>query len=174
MFLHANPPSIKNPYLYNIEPPEYHSRLKTKLVWTVRKIQEWQNQVWGIFHDMYISELRKRRESHEIQTNALLKKGQIVLYKPQGVFRKLTPQGRLKWRLARVKKLHPSPLDGRVRSVDIELYNLKSGCLYTLTSQTIQNLAPLEIKLMEAEKRTNKTRNALRRSKRIAEKNAQN
>jgi hypothetical protein len=106
---------------------------------------------------MYISELWKRRESHEIQTDALLKKGHIVLYKPQGVFRELTPQGRLKLHLARVKKLHPSPRDGRVRSVDIELYDPKSEGLYMLTSQTIQNLAPLEIKLMEAEKRTYKT-----------------
>jgi hypothetical protein len=132
MFLHANPPTIKNPYLYGIKPPEYHSGLKTKLGWTVRKIQEWQNQVWGIFHDMYILELWKRRESHEMQTDALLEKGQVVLYKPQGVFRELTPQGRLKWRLARVKKLRPSPRDGRVRSVDIELYDPKSEDLYSL------------------------------------------
>jgi hypothetical protein len=103
----------------------------------------------------------ERRESHEIQTDALLEKGQVVLYNLQGVFCELTPQGRLKWRLARVKKLHPSPRGGRVRSVDIELYDPKSKDLYTLTSQTIQNLAPLEIELMKAEKRMNETRNAL-------------
>jgi protein associated with RNAse G/E len=138
-FLRANPPSIKNLFLCGIKPPEYHSGLKTKLGWTVRKIQKWQNQVWGIFHDMYISELWKRRKSYQIQTNLLLKKGQVILYKPQGVFHKLTPQGRLKWQLAHVKKLHPSPQDGRVRSVDIKLYDPKCKDLYMLTSQTIMS-----------------------------------
>jgi hypothetical protein len=116
---------------------------------------------------MYVSELRKRRETHEIATDALLKEGQVVLYKPQGLFRENTPQGRLKWKLARIKKLHPSPRDKRVRSVDLELWNAETQKLYTLPSQTIQNIAPLELDLLELEKKSNEIRNALRRSKRL-------
>jgi hypothetical protein len=130
--------------------------------------RRWQRAVWDIFHNVYISELRKRRETAEFKNDCLLKEGQVVLYKPQGLFRENTPQGRLKWRLGRIKKMHKSPRDGRIRSVDLELYDRKTGLIYTLPSQTIQNLAPLELELMDMEKRAAERRSTLRRSTRLA------
>jgi hypothetical protein len=53
----------------------------------------------------------------------------------------------------------------------LELYDIKTGLIYTLPSQTIQNLAPLELELMEMEKRAAEQRSNLRRSARLAEKN---
>jgi hypothetical protein len=87
------------------------------------------------------------------------------------LFRENTPQGRLKWKLARIEKLHPSPRDGRVRSVDLTLYEKETGQLYTLPSQTIHNIAPLELELNEIEKRAAERRKYLRRSTRLSEKN---
>jgi hypothetical protein len=44
----------------------------------------------------------------------------VVLFRVQGLFKKDAAEGR-KWRLAWIVKLHPSPRDQRVRSVDIEI-----------------------------------------------------
>jgi hypothetical protein len=91
-----------------------------------------------------------------------------VLYKPQGLFRENTPQGRLKWRLGWIKKMPKSRRDGRIRSADLELYDRKTGLIYTLPSQTIQNLAPLELAFMDMEKGAAERRSTLRRSTRVA------
>jgi hypothetical protein len=171
MFLHAEPPVFENPYEYSVNPTDYQSGSKWKLESSLKKRQRWQNAIWGIFHDLYISELRKRRDTAEFKNDCLLERGQVVLYKPQGLFRENTPQGRLKWKLARIEKLHPSPRDGRVRSVDLTLYEKETGQLYTLPSQTIHNIAPLELELNEIEKRAAERRKYLRRSTRLSEKN---
>jgi hypothetical protein len=167
MFLFANPPEFKDPYNYGPEDVTFESAKAWQLESSLKKRQRWQNQIWGVFHDMYIAELRKRRETHEMKTDALIKEGQVVLYKPQGLFRENTPQGRLKWKLARVEKLHRSGRDGRVRSVDLTLYNKEKGTTYLLPSQSIQNIAPMEIDLHESELKANKERNNLRRSQRL-------
>ena len=168
LFLHADPPTFSDPYNYGPQILDFQAGTKERLEASLRMRRKWQRAVWDMFHNLYISELRKRRETAEFKNDCLLKEGQVVLYKPQGLFRENTPQGRLKWRLGRIKKLHKSPRDGRVRSVDLELYDRKAGTLYTLPSQTIQNLAPLELELTEMEARAAERRSQLRRSERIA------
>jgi hypothetical protein len=56
--------------------------------------------------------------------------------------------------------------------VDLELFNPETQTLYTLPSQTIQNIAPLELDLLELEKKANSIRNSLRKSERLKKKNA--
>jgi hypothetical protein len=169
LFLHADPPTFSDPYNYGPKILDYQAGTKEKLEASLKMQRKWQRAVWDIFHNIHISELRKRRETAEFKNDCLLKEGQVVLYKPQGLFRENTPQGRLKWRLGRIKKMHKSPQDGKIRSVDLELYDKKTGLLYTLPSQTIQNLAPLELELMEMEQRAADWRSNLRRSARIAD-----
>ena len=104
------------------------------------------NALWETFQENYISELRKWREIKATRTDPKIEVGQVVLYKPQGIFKQRSMMSRLKWKLARVIKLHRGKGD-QVRSVDIELHDPAKDKLYTLTSQTIQNLAPLEVDL---------------------------
>jgi hypothetical protein len=104
------------------------------------------NHLWETFQDGYIAELRKWRQTKSTPEDPKIKEGQIVLYKPQGAFKQRSTISRLKWKLARVIKVHPGK-GGHVRSVDIELHDPEKKQLYTLKSQTIQNLAPLEVDL---------------------------
>ena len=129
--------------------------------------KEWQEKIWTLFHDLYISELRKRRENKEIPTDRLLSAGQVVPYKPHGMFREATPQCKLRWRLARIEKLHVSPRDGRVHSVDLQLFDKKADKTYVLESQSIRNIAPLELQLAESEQCLQEVQNNLRRSERM-------
>jgi Family of unknown function (DUF5641)/Integrase zinc binding domain len=104
------------------------------------------NSLWENFQENYISELRQWRETKATKVDPKIAVGQVVLYKPQGAFKQRSLMSRLKWKLARVIKLHQGKGD-QVRSVDIELHDPEKNQLYTLTSQTIQNLAPLEVDL---------------------------
>jgi hypothetical protein len=74
-----------------------------------------------------------------------LHEGQIVLFRVRGLFKKDAAGDCCKWRLARIVKLHPTPRDQRVRSVDIEIYNSTTQRMRTLESQSIANLALLEL-----------------------------
>ena len=169
-FFQWRPREFDDPYNYGPRDVSFECATGKELEKAVEKRCEWQNRLWALFHDVYTSELRKRHESHEIGTDCLLEEGQVVLYKPQGIYRPGTPLGRRKWRLARIKRLHPSSKDGRVRSVDLTLFDKATGVLYTLASQTIKNVAPLEILLTRAEKVANEKRNLLRRSARLQDK----
>ena len=153
MFLLASPPEFKTPFEYAPDVARFGPANSSDLKGSIMLKEKYRAQIWSTFRDSYITELRKRREMHATPTDSLLAVNQVVLYKPQGIFRELTPQGKLKWRLARIEKLHHSKRDGRVRSADIRLYDSKHHTTYVLPSQTIQNLAPFEVDLLEAEKR---------------------
>ena len=107
------------------------------------------NALWTSFQDNYIAELRKWREQKASRHNPKIKEGQVVLYKPQGIFKQKSTLSKLQWKLARVEKLHMGR-GGHVRSVDILLHNPETKENYILQSQTIQNLAPLEVDLSES------------------------
>jgi hypothetical protein len=104
------------------------------------------NNLWTSFQENYIAELRKWRETKATRSDPKIREGQVVLYKPQGLFKQKSTLSRLKWKLARVEKLHRG-YGQHVRSVDISLYNPEKKTTYILESQTIQNLAPLEVDL---------------------------
>jgi hypothetical protein len=166
-FLQWRSREFDDPYNYGPIDVSFESATGKQLEQAIEKRNDWQNQLWTVFHDVYISELRKRREAHEVGTDCLLSEGQVVLFKAQGLHRDNTPLKKRKWCLARVQRLHPSVKDGRVRSVDLTLYDKSRDELYTLGSQTIKNIAPLEIALTRAEAVANQTRNELRRSDRL-------
>jgi hypothetical protein len=109
LFLHADPPTFSDPYKYGPKILDYQAGTKDKLEASLRMRTRWQRGVWDILHNFYISELRKRCETAEFKNDCLLTEGQVVLYKTQGLFRENTPQGRLKWRLGRINKMHKTP-----------------------------------------------------------------
>jgi hypothetical protein len=103
------------------------------------------NALFNMFRDNYVAELRKFRNHEKRTTDHLLYEGQVVLFRVRGLFKKDAAGDRRKWRLARIIKLHPSPRDGHVRSVDIEIHDAKTQRMRTLESQSIANLALLEL-----------------------------
>jgi hypothetical protein len=103
------------------------------------------NALFNMFRDNYVAELRKFRNHGKKTTDHLLHEGQVVLFRVRGLFKKDAAGDRRKWRLARIIKLHPSPRDGHVRSVDIEIYDVSTQRMRTLESQSIANLALLEL-----------------------------
>ena len=123
------PKEFVDPYNYGPREISFEAGTACELNCAIQKRYEWHNRVWSIFHDVYLSELRKRRETHEIGTDCLLSEGQVVLYKPAGIFREATLLGKRKWRLARIKRLHTSPKDSRVHSVDLELFDRDAGVM---------------------------------------------
>ena len=94
-FLYLNEPGFEDPFNYGLQTITFESDTPRDMVKSLEKRKEWQEKIWTLFHDLYISELRKRRENKEISTDCLLSVGQVVLYKPQGIFREATPQGKL-------------------------------------------------------------------------------
>ena len=93
--------------------------------------------------------------------DALLDVGQVVIYKPDKMFRDHTLMKKLKWKLARIAKLHRSCQDGGVRSVDLQFYDPKTEKWSTMESPSIKNIARLETELTEKEKRANIVRVAV-------------
>ena len=85
-----------------------------------------------------------------MNSNVSIREGQVVLFRPVSIcYGKKAFGSKNKWRLARIHKLHPSKNDGRVRSVDL-IFADSSGAQSILESQTIDNIAPLEIDLTAA------------------------
>ncbi len=102
------------------------------------------NALFNMFCDNYVAELRKFYNQDKKPTDHLLHEGQIVIFRVRGLFKKDAAGDCRKWRLARIVKLHPSPRDQGVRSVDIEIYDFTTQRMHTLESQSIANLALLE------------------------------
>ena len=102
------------------------------------------NALCDMFHDNYIAELRNFRNSSKPSTDQCLQVGMMVLYRVRGLFKKDKAGDRRKWRLARIVKLHPSPRDARVRSVDLAVYDHTYDQTKILKSQSIQNIAIFE------------------------------
>jgi hypothetical protein len=100
--------------------------------------------MFNMFQDNYISELRTFRDQKLKPTDQCLQVGMVVLFKIRGLFKKDAAGDRRKWRPAKIVKLHPSPTDGRVRSVDIEVYDLALGRMRVYDNQSIAHLALLE------------------------------
>jgi hypothetical protein len=130
------------------------SASKESLVWKMEERRRWQHLLWNLFRDTYVAELRQRRAEKEIPgVCPLLAEGQVVLYKPPTISKEYSPMARLKWKLARVKKLHPGR-DGRVRSVDMEMY--KKGKWVHYGNQSIKHIAPFEVMLQSDEAQAQK------------------
>jgi hypothetical protein len=99
---------------------------------------------FNIFRDTYIAELRKFRKQTKQPTDHRLEVGSLLFFRIRGLFEQDGAGDRRKWRLARVVKLHPSPLDGRVRSVDLEIHDHTLDRLKIIPSQSITNWAMLD------------------------------
>jgi hypothetical protein len=155
LFLHSKY-HMEGPLDYFCQVPQFEAGSASDLKAIIRRRRQTFKALWTLFQDTYISELRKRRQTKEVANDHLLEVGQVVLYKPTGIFKDHTAISRLKWKLARIEKLHPGR-DGRIRSVDLSLFSHKTGQTYILESQTIHHIAPLEAELTEAERRLGAT-----------------
>ena len=84
-------------------------------------------------------------------TDQYLQEQQIVLFRPiDPQHRENTTGHRRKWRMARICKLHKSKNDGRIRSVDIEIFDSRLNKLKILEGQSIHHIVPFENDLIEA------------------------
>jgi hypothetical protein len=109
-----------------------------------------------------VSKLRKRRQEKEVPGRCpLLEVGHVVLYKPPVIGKEATPMKRITWRMARIAKMHPG-CDGRVRNVDLELFDKGKKGWTQLPQQSIRHLAPLKVALACSEKQADKEQNAVR------------
>jgi hypothetical protein len=135
-----------NPWHYG--PPElnYVAATGKELKETVRQKEHVYNELWNMFYDHYLIELRQMATEPKQPTSHLLKENLIVLFRPIGW--KLTNKAgeRRKWRLAKIIKLHKGR-DGEIRAVDLLIYDKKSESTKVLPSQSIRNIAILEADL---------------------------
>jgi hypothetical protein len=144
-------PAVDEPMEVTVQERWLESAAKESLVMKIEECRRWQHLLWNLFCDTYIAELWQRRAEKEIPgTCPLLADGQVVLYKPPTISKEYLPIARLKWKMARVKKLHPGR-DGRVRSVDLEMF--KQGKWVRYGNQSIKHIAPFEVMLKSDEER---------------------
>jgi hypothetical protein len=147
-------PADDEPMEITVQESWLESASKESLVMKMEERRRWQHLLWNLFRDTYVAELRQRRAEKEIPgVCPLLAEGQVVLYKPPTISKEYSPMARLKWRLARVKKLHPGR-DGRVRSVDMEMF--KKGKWVHYGNQSIKHIAPFEVMLQSDEAKAQK------------------
>jgi hypothetical protein len=145
-------PDFDDPFHISVVDGWLESASQAELQTAVQIRHQWQNNMWELFQTTYLSELRKRRQEHEVpETSPLLAIGQVVFYKKPIIGQELSPMKRLTWRMARLLKLHPGR-DRRVRSVDIEFFDSKRDKWVTMTNQSIRHIAPLEVMLHDAER----------------------
>jgi hypothetical protein len=163
-------PDMEDPFEVHVQDNWLQSATKAELENALTVKERWQSQVWNMFRDTYIAELRKRREEKEVKGRcSLLDEGQVILYKPNSLFKEHTPMGKLKWKMARIAKLHPGS-DGRIRSVDLQFYDKKKDLWNLLKSQSIKHIAPFEVMLTHAEAQAHAVQNTFRRSERLKRK----
>jgi hypothetical protein len=144
-------PAVDEPMEVTVQESWLESAAKENLVLKIEERRRWQHLLWNLFRDTYIAELRQRRAEKEIPGICpLLAEGQVVLYKPPTISKEYSPMARLKWKMARVKKLHPGR-DGRVRSVDLEMFKQDKWVFYG--NQSIKHIAPFEVMLKSDEER---------------------
>lgn len=140
-----------DPYQYGPNEPRFLSLTPAAAKQDYVYLKNLYKTMWVHFFDSYVSELRKMRASKAQANDSLLREGQIVLFKPVSIgFGKKAFGSKSKWRLARIHKLHPSKNDGRVRAVDLSFADPKTGMISILESQSIENIAPLELDLTAA------------------------
>ncbi len=134
----------KNPYSYGLAVPYIAAKTRQLKDAFAARLKAF-NALFNMFCDNYVAELRKLHNQGKKPTDHLLHEGQVVLFRVRGLFKKDAAGDHRKWRLARIVKLHPSPCDQRVHSVDIEIYDSTKQRMRTLERQSIANLALLEL-----------------------------
>ena len=140
-----------DPFSYGPNEPRFVSTTPKDAIRDHEYLKKLYKTMWVHFHDAYLAELRKMRQSNVKPNDCLLREKQVVLFRPVSTgFAKKTFKSPAKWRMARIVKLHPSPYDGRVRAVDLEFYDGDIKKYTTLESQSIQNIAPFELDLTTA------------------------
>jgi hypothetical protein len=134
----------ENPYHYGPHAVDYMAASSASLRDAFRTRVAAYNSLFTMFKENYVAELRKFQNQKGKPTDQKLKIGMVVLFRVRGLFRKDQAGDRRKWRLARIVKLHSSPKDGRVRSVDLDIFDSETQKLKTHESQSIANIAILE------------------------------
>ena len=143
----------ENPYLYGPQPIQMLELNKGVLTSHATQRLKLITRLWDSFHESYISTLRQFHKDYQRPSPINpLKVGDVVLLKPPSPFKDKSILSRLKWRLARIEKLYPSPIDGHVRVVDLRISNQNGTSnsvnpkgITILKGQSINNLAPLEV-----------------------------
>jgi hypothetical protein len=149
---------LENPLYYGPHEVNYTAASSDALRAAFRSRGVAYNALFNLFRDTYVAELRKFRNQTKKPSDHRVQLGSLVFFKIRGLFKQGGAGDRRKWQLARVVKLHPSPLDGRVRSVDLQVYDPSLDRLKIVESQSIANLALLEVDESEQPAWIKKTR----------------
>jgi hypothetical protein len=134
----------ENPWHYGPHRVDYTAAKNEDMKKMYRAKARAYNNLFDVFREHYIAELREFQNTKSAPSDYKLKVGMMVLFRVKGLFKKDGAGSRRKWKLARIVKLHPSPIDGRVRSVDLAVYDHSRNCTKILPSQSIANIAILE------------------------------
>ena len=134
----------ENPWHYGPHRVDYTAAKNEDMKKMYRAKARAYNNLFDVFREYYISELRSFQNQKKKPSDHKLKVGMMVLFRAKGLFKKDGAGSRRKWKLARILKLHRSPMDARVRSVDLAVYDHKRNCTKILPSQSIANIAILE------------------------------
>ena len=166
MFLHpGNELEQPNPFEYGPMDPNFYSITREQLERDALYLHRVDKIMWSHFKNAYIAELRQNCDEKFKSVDQYLKEKQVVLLRPDDKFKSNSFGNRKKWRMARIEKLHKSPQDGRVRSVDLVVFDRQSSKLKSFPSQSIQNIVPFEQDLLDA---LEKTKNPSSRRRRVA------
>lgn len=147
MFLNVQAGGTKtDPFNFGDDPKIFFAMEKDELDSTTIRQVQFYKQLWVTFHNNYTSLLRQRLQATEPKLHTkLLKEGQLVLLKNKSPFKQGSFLSKLKWILARIQKLHVSPRDQQIRSVDLKVINHDDPDKpYVLTNQSTLNIVPLE------------------------------